>query len=333
MSALLGRMPSAVGYQPTLGTEMGELQERITSTKRGAITSIQAIYVPADDFTDPAPATTFAHLDAFTALSRAIAEKGIYPAVDPLESRSRLMDPQYVGEEHYDGRAERASGSSSATRSCRTSSRSSASTSSPSRTRCSWAAPARSSASSRSRSSSPRSSRARQGNNTPLKETIRSFKELVRGQVGPPARVGVHVRRRDRGGRRAGREDEGQVAVTGTDHVPTGAPTSGGGLTLRDRHARGGDPRRPRRHGRRPRPRRRDRVPARVTPPTWGSSGSANCGSTRSAARREHFFLGGGVVQVVHDLVTVLAESVVAARRSTRRSPGRSSSPRSTCRP
>jgi F-type H+/Na+-transporting ATPase subunit beta len=101
VSALLGRMPSAVGYQPTLATEMGELQERITSTKRGAVTSIQAIYVPADDYTDPAPATAFAHLDAFTALSRSIAEKGIYPAVDPLESRSRLMDPQFVGEEHY----------------------------------------------------------------------------------------------------------------------------------------------------------------------------------------------------------------------------------------
>jgi F-type H+-transporting ATPase subunit beta len=102
VSALLGRMPSAVGYQPTLGTEMGELQERITSTKRGAITSIQAVYVPADDYTDPAPATTFTHLDAFTALNRSIAEKGIYPAVDPLESRSRLMDPQYVGQEHYE---------------------------------------------------------------------------------------------------------------------------------------------------------------------------------------------------------------------------------------
>jgi F-type H+-transporting ATPase subunit beta len=101
VSALLGRMPSAVGYQPTLGTEMGELQERITSTRRGAVTSIQAIYVPADDYTDPAPATTFTHLDAFTALNRSIAEKGIYPAVDPLESRSRLMDPQFVGEEHY----------------------------------------------------------------------------------------------------------------------------------------------------------------------------------------------------------------------------------------
>ena len=101
VSALLGRMPSAVGYQPTLGTEMGELQERITSTQRGSVTSIQAIYVPADDYTDPAPATAFTHLDATTNLSRSIAEKGIYPAVDPLESTSRIMDPQYVGEEHY----------------------------------------------------------------------------------------------------------------------------------------------------------------------------------------------------------------------------------------
>ncbi len=101
VSALLGRMPSAVGYQPTLGTEMGELQERITSTKKGSITSVQAVYVPADDLTDPAPATTFAHLDATTVLSRAISEMGIYPAVDPLDSTSRILDPTYVGEEHY----------------------------------------------------------------------------------------------------------------------------------------------------------------------------------------------------------------------------------------
>jgi F-type H+-transporting ATPase subunit beta len=101
VSALLGRMPSAVGYQPTLGTEMGELQERITSTKKGSITSVQAIYVPADDLTDPAPATTFAHLDATTTLSRAISELGIYPAVDPLDSTSRILDPNIVGEEHY----------------------------------------------------------------------------------------------------------------------------------------------------------------------------------------------------------------------------------------
>ena len=101
VSALLGRIPSAVGYQPTLSTEMGTLQERITSTKNGSITSVQAVYVPADDLTDPAPATTFAHLDATTVLSRAISEKGIYPAVDPLDSTSRMLSPQFVGERHY----------------------------------------------------------------------------------------------------------------------------------------------------------------------------------------------------------------------------------------
>ena len=101
VSALLGRMPSAVGYQPTLASEVGALQERITSTKNGSVTSIQAVYVPADDFTDPAPATTFAHLDATTALSRSIAELGIYPAVDPLTSTSRILDPKIIGEEHY----------------------------------------------------------------------------------------------------------------------------------------------------------------------------------------------------------------------------------------
>lgn len=102
VSALLGRMPSAVGYQPTLATEMGALQERITSTSKGSITSVQAVYVPADDLTDPAPATTFAHLDATTVLSRAITEKGIYPAVDPLDSTSRILDPKIVGQEHYE---------------------------------------------------------------------------------------------------------------------------------------------------------------------------------------------------------------------------------------
>jgi F-type H+-transporting ATPase subunit beta len=101
VSALLGRMPSAVGYQPNLATEMGELQERITSTKKGSITSVQAIYVPADDLTDPAPATAFAHLDATTVLSRAISELGIYPAVDPLDSTSKILSPRIVGEEHY----------------------------------------------------------------------------------------------------------------------------------------------------------------------------------------------------------------------------------------
>ena len=102
VSALLGRMPSAVGYQPTLATEMGALQERITSTKKGSITSVQAVYVPADDLTDPAPATTFAHLDATTVLARSIASLGIYPAVDPLESSSRILDPEVVGIEHYE---------------------------------------------------------------------------------------------------------------------------------------------------------------------------------------------------------------------------------------
>ncbi|MCB0312942.1 MAG: F0F1 ATP synthase subunit beta, partial [Calditrichaeota bacterium] len=101
VSALLGRMPSAVGYQPTLATEMGELQERITSTQKGSITSVQAIYVPADDLTDPAPATAFSHLDATTVLSRQISEMGIYPAVDPLDSTSRILDPHIVGQEHY----------------------------------------------------------------------------------------------------------------------------------------------------------------------------------------------------------------------------------------
>jgi F-type H+-transporting ATPase subunit beta len=101
VSALLGRIPSAVGYQPTLATDMGALQERITSTNKGSITSVQAIYVPADDLTDPAPATSFAHLDATTVLNRAISEKGIYPAVDPLDSTSRMLDPRVVGEEHY----------------------------------------------------------------------------------------------------------------------------------------------------------------------------------------------------------------------------------------
>jgi F-type H+-transporting ATPase subunit beta len=101
VSALLGRMPSAVGYQPTLATEMGELQERITSTRHGSITSMQAVYVPADDYSDPAPVATFTHLDATIALERSIAEKGIYPAVDPLASSSRILDPNIVGEDHY----------------------------------------------------------------------------------------------------------------------------------------------------------------------------------------------------------------------------------------
>ena len=160
VSALLGRIPSAVGYQPTLSTEMGALQERITSTTKGSITSVQAIYVPADDLTDPAPATTFAHLDATTVLTRAISELGIYPAVDPLDST--VAHPRPAGRRRRALRASpaRSRASCSGTRSCRTSSPSSAWTSSPKRTSWSSPAPARSSASCRSRSSSPRSSPA-----------------------------------------------------------------------------------------------------------------------------------------------------------------------------
>ena len=129
VSALLGRMPSAVGYQPTLATEMGELQERITSTKRGSITSMQAVYVPADDYSDPAPVATFAHLDATIALERSIAEKGIYPAVDPLASTSRILDPRHRGRGALSTRRAKCSACCSATRTCRTSSPSWASTS------------------------------------------------------------------------------------------------------------------------------------------------------------------------------------------------------------
>ena len=160
VSALLGRIPSAVGYQPTLSTEMGGLQERITSTKKGAITSVQAIYVPADDLTDPAPATAFAHLDATTVLSRGLTEIGIYPAVDPLDSTSRILDPQIVGERALQDGARGCSRCCSATRSCRTSSPSSAWTSSPTRTSSPWPAPARCSASSASPSTWPSSSPA-----------------------------------------------------------------------------------------------------------------------------------------------------------------------------
>ena len=181
VSTLLGRMPSAVGYQPTLADEMGELQERITSTRGRSITSMQAIYVPADDYTDPAPATTFAHLDATTELSRPISEKGIYPAVDPLDSTSRILDPQYVGEEHYRV-ANEVKRILQRYRTCRTSSPSSASTSSPRRTR-------------------PLVERARRierflsqnllvaeqftgqpGSTVPLKETIESFDKIAEGE-------------------------------------------------------------------------------------------------------------------------------------------------------
>ena len=159
VSALLGRMPSAVGYQPTLATEMGSLQERITSTTRGSVTSVQAIYVPADDLTDPAPATTFAHLDATTVLSRSIAELGIYPAVDPLDSTSRILDPAVIGRSTMRPPA-RCSRCWRNTASCRTSSRCSAWTSSARRTARPSTAPAASSASSPSPSTWRRTSPA-----------------------------------------------------------------------------------------------------------------------------------------------------------------------------
>ena len=160
VSALLGRIPSAVGYQPTLATDMGALQERITSTNKGSITSVQAIYVPADDLTDPAPATSFAHLDATTVLSRSIAEMAIFPAVDPLDSTSRILDPRVVGDEHY-RLPVRSRRFCRPTSPCRTSSPFWAWTSCPKTTSWSSPAPVRSSASCPSRSTSPKSSPAR----------------------------------------------------------------------------------------------------------------------------------------------------------------------------
>ena len=160
VSALLGRMPSAVGYQPTLAEEMGKLQERITSTKTGSITSIQAVYVPADDLTDPSPATTFQHLDSTVVLSRDIAALGIYPAVDPLDSSSRQLDPQVVGEEHY-AVARGVQQTLQRYRNCATSSRFWAWTNCRRKTSRPWPARARSSASCRSRSTWPKCSPVR----------------------------------------------------------------------------------------------------------------------------------------------------------------------------
>ena len=169
VSALLGRMPSAVGYQPTLATEMGQLQERITSTKTGSITSVQAVYVPADDYTDPAPATIFAHLDATVSLERSIAERGIFPAVDPLASTSRILDPLIVGEEHYHGRPRSAAGSAALQGPAGHHRHSRYRGARPKKTSRSSAARAGSSASSRSRSSRPSSSPARRDSTFPAR--------------------------------------------------------------------------------------------------------------------------------------------------------------------
>ncbi len=182
VSALLGRMPSAVGYQPTLAEEMGRLQERITSTKVGSITSIQAVYVPADDLTDPSPATTFAHLDSTVVLSRDIASLGIYPAVDPLDSTSRQLDPHVVGGRALPSGPRRAKRRCSATRNCATSSPFWAWTNWLRKTSNWWPALARSSASCRSLSTSPKCSPARLASTVPLKETIRGFKMIVNGE-------------------------------------------------------------------------------------------------------------------------------------------------------
>ena len=181
VSALLGRIPSAVGYQPTLATDMGQMQERITTTTKGSITSVQAIYVPADDLTDPAPATSFAHLDATTVLSRSIAEKGIYPAVDPLDSTSRMLDPMVVGEEHYEVSRRRCRRRCSATSRCRTSSPSSAWTNCPKRTRSLSPAPARSSASCQQPFFVAEVFTGSPGKLVALEDTIKGFKGLVNG--------------------------------------------------------------------------------------------------------------------------------------------------------
>ena len=182
VSALLGRTPSAVGYQPTLAAEMGDLQERITSTKKGSITSVQAVYVPADDLTDPAPANTFAHLDSTIVLERSIAELGIYPAVDPLASTSKALAPEIVGEEHYDVARgvqkvlQRYKDLQDIIAILGMDELSRRKTSSPSSAR------ARFSASSASRSTSPKSSPARAGQYVSIAETVRGFKEILDGK-------------------------------------------------------------------------------------------------------------------------------------------------------
>ena len=207
VSTLLGRMPSAVGYQPTLADEMGELQERITSTKGRSITSLQAVYVPADDYTDPAPFTTFTHLDATTELSRQIAALGIYPAVDPLASTSTILRPEIVGDRHYDV-ARRVQEVLQRYKELQDIIAILGSTSSPKRTASRSPGPARSSASCRSRSSSARCSPDLTGIYVPVDETVESFEALVNGELDDDPRAGVPQRRRRRVG--AG---EGQAAA------------------------------------------------------------------------------------------------------------------------
>ena len=220
VSALLGRMPSAVGYQPTLATEMGALQERIASTNKGAITSVQAVYVPADDPTDPAPATAFGQLDAFIYLERSISEKGIYPAVDPLASSSRILDPQYVGERHYAiarrvqthlAALPRAAGHHRHSRRRRIERRGQAGRASrPPHGAVPLAAVP-----------GGRGVHRQAGRDHAAGRHDPQLRGNRRRQVGPPARSGLHVRRRDRAGRRAG-EEAGEEVVR--DHWGTAFP-------------------------------------------------------------------------------------------------------------
>ena len=290
VSALLGRMPSQVGYQPTLETEMGQLQERITSTRKGSVTSIQAIYVPADDLTDPAPASVFAHLNATTTLSRAISEKGIYPAVDPLDSTSTILKPDIVGEEHYDVADARqgdpaalqgAAGHHRHPRHRRALRRGQGRPSS---------APARSSASSRSRSTSPSSSPARAGQYVPIAETVRSLPRDHRRRARRPPRVGVPAQGLDRPGRRERRRAR---RARGTHEVPRRGPhPRRGGLQRRGRD--GLDPHR--RWARSASSRTTRRCSACSSRPSCGCTAARTTSSASPRARatcrsRKHFAL------------------------------------------
>ena len=308
VSALLGRMPSAVGYQPTLATEMGQLQERITSTQRGSVTSVQAIYVPADDLTDPAPANTFAHLDATTVLSRAISEQGIYPAVDPLDSS--LAHPaagRRVGRALPD-RRRACRRSSSATRTCRTSSPSSASTSSRTRTRSSSRARARSSASSRSRSSSPRRSRDRPGKYVRLDDTIKGFIEIIEGKHDELPEGAFYMVRDDRGVGRTRTRDARRRLV----RFSRGDRAEREDLRPLGRHARGADLRGRGADADRARRGRRDR---RASPPRAARRDAQGGGDADQGGERldRRFATGPGYFKIQRDRAIVLVDDAVRA--------------------
>ena len=301
VSALLGRMPSAVGYQPTLATEMGQLQERITSTSKGSITSVQAIYVPADDLTDPAPAASFAHLDATTVLSRAISEKGIYPAVDPLDSTSRILQPGDGRRGALPRPPPRCSRCSSATRTSRTSSPSWAWTSSPTRTR---------SIVQRARKIERFLSQpfhvAEPFTGTPgkyvkLEDTIRSFQEVLSGKHDDLPEQAFYLVGAHRGRRRGRREDEDRRLGAVADHPRiSGRAHHAGGRRVRGRRRgagragrrrRAGHPREPRAadlaaQARRDPNHRRGRRPSSGTPPTTATSRCARTAPWCSSARR-----------------------------------------------